>query len=255
MKSIFFLSLFVFVILASCTSDPSDLVNEELPLGKNDITLVQRISDTEDDILFLNLHEDETTSIEALEKFAEETPINYLYLSHSGERRITFKHKRQLFSIDPNRIFTDAGRKKTLTDGGNYTEKGEREVRKFAKKFLKRLQDKTAIVAMHNNTDSNYSILSYLPDGDEAQNTKHVYINDNMDPDDFIYTTDEQIYKAMVKRNVNVILQDNANFVDDGSLSVYCGIEGIRYINIETEHGHLNEQLDFMQLLDSLLRE
>ena len=50
---------------------------------------------------------------------------------------------------------------------------------------------------MHNNTDVNYSIKSYLPEGDEAQNTKEVYINDQMDPDDFIYTTEKSFYDKL----------------------------------------------------------
>ena len=41
-------------------------------------------------IIFLNLHENEQTSIEALKKYAPDTAISYTYLEHGGERRISF---------------------------------------------------------------------------------------------------------------------------------------------------------------------
>ena len=199
------------------------------------------------------MHENETTSIEAMKKYNQEEAINYIYLEHKGERRINFSINSSNYSIDPNRIFTSTGRKLTLKDGGLFTDEGEKRTAQFANKLLSHLKNKSAIIAMHNNTPDNYSIQSYLPDSSEARNTTALYINPEMDPDDFIYTTDEVIYKAMVKHKVNVILQDNQKFVDDGSLSVYCGINGIRYVNIETEHGHLQKQLELMQLIHNIM--
>src|SRR5690606_32862496 len=104
-----------------------------------------------------------------------------------------------------------------------------------------------------NNTDINYSIKSYLPDGDEAKNTKDIYINDEMDPDDFIYTTDQVFFEKLKSKKINVILQDNKNFVNDGSLSVYCGINEILYINIEAQLGHFKEQLRLIEIVMSIL--
>ena len=40
-----------------------------------------------------------------------------------------------------------------------------------------------------------------------------------------------------------MILQDNENCIDDGSLSVYCGKRNIPYANVEAEDGHLTEQI------------
>ena len=39
-----------------------------------------------------------------------------------------------------------------------------------------------------------------------------------------------------------MLLQNNARVTADGSLSVYAGIKGIDYINIETEHGKKDQQ-------------
>jgi hypothetical protein len=109
------------------------------------------------------------------------------------------------------------------------------------------------LIALHNNTDSNYSILSYADDGSEAQNTGELFVNSKEDPDDFIYTTDKELFAFLKSKNVNVILQSEEAFVDDGSLSVYCAINGVRYANIETEHGHLSKQTELLNLLAEFL--
>lgn len=249
------------LILANCASPspPNDKEFDEsrveLPLWDEEVALMAHITDTSDHVLFLNVHEDETTSISALRKYAKNHDINYLYLTHTGERRIEYTIDGEHYSTDPNRMFTNQGRKKTLEDGENYNVTADLALKDFANRFLNEIKDAEVIVAMHNNTDENYSIQSYLPEGDEAQNTDKLFINPEMDPDDFIYTTDAEIYAALMIKKINVILQDNENFVDDGSLSVYCGMNNIRYINIETQHDHLKQQLKFMELILSIVRE
>jgi len=221
----------------------------ELHCGSASIQLVHYTATMSRQVTFLNVHEDEQTSIQALENFALEHPINFCYFRHSGERRIQFSVNDSSCSIDPNRMFTNEGRRKTLENGGFLSPAAERELQIFANSFLNKLPKAEVIVALHNNTPDNYSIQSYLPDSSEAQNTGLLYINPEMDPDDFIYTTDSLLFSLFRKHKVNAILQDPSNFVDDGSLSVYCGLNKMRYINIETEHGHLKEQLELLELL------
>ncbi len=225
----------------------------KIKLGDSFISVVQSPHQGSP-IQFLNLHENEQTSIQALQRCTSHK-LNYFYLSHSGDRRIKFSINEQQFSVDPNRIFTPSGRKKTLNDGGKFTKDAESEVAQFAEKLTTRLKDKSVIIAVHNNTEENYSIKSYAPRGSEAANTKSVYINDNMDPDDFVYTTDLTVYDALSAQGINVILQDNSTMVDDGSLSIYCGLNDIRYINIETQHGHLEEQLRLMEIILEILNQ
>jgi hypothetical protein len=200
------------------------------------------------------MHENEKTSINAIRTYAKEHRINYIYLKHTGERRITFE-LQGTYSFDPNRIFTPKGRKATLLDGKNHSDSAQKTVAQFAKDILFELKNKKTIIAMHNNTDKNYSIQSYMPDSSEAVNTKDLFINPDMDPDDFIYTTVPKFYDAMVRKGINVILQDNQNFADDGSLSVYCGINDVQYINIETEHYHLEKQLELMTIIHAIILE
>jgi hypothetical protein len=216
---------------------------KSIKIGENSIQILHQFGDLSDKILFLNVHEDEQTSIDVVNHYAEENPLHFVRLKHEKTRRISFGIKNKSYSVDPNRIYTRKGRRKTLKDGGKFSYKASKSVKELANEILAYLSDRTVIIAMHNNTDVNYSIKSYLPEGDEAQNTKEVYVNPEMDPDDFVYTTDELFYKKLKNRKINVILQDNKKYVNDGSLSVYCGKNGIPYINIEAQQGHFDEQL------------
>jgi len=40
---------------------------------------------------------------------------------------------------------------------------------------------------------------------------------------------------------------------DDGSMSVYCGSRGIRYINIEAQMGDESNQMDMLEALYTIL--
>lgn len=223
-------------------------------LGDTTIEIVEHWGNSRERIIFLNVHEDETTSIQTLKAYSEKDSIDYFYLHHQETRRLTFKLKGKKYSVDPNRIFTKKGRKKSLKDGGKYSRKANRIVKNLALQIVGRLPKGYTVVALHNNTDVEYSIKSYMPGGDEAQNTKSLFINEEMDPDDFIYTTDEYFFDALKTKGINVILQDNEFFVNDGSLSVYCGKKNIPYLNIETQKGHFNEQMDLMEIVVQLIQ-
>jgi len=216
-------------------SQSSNQMREKIQIGETTIEFVIQKVELSTSIIFLNLHEDETTSIEALQAFSEMEPLPYFYLNHEQTRRIRFIIKEKTFDIDPNRIFTRRGTKK------------------LAKAILDKIPTDKTVVAVHNNTDVAYSIKSYEPGGDEYQNTKEVYVNSEMDPDDFIYTTEKKFYDAFKSRGINVILQDNQKYVNDGSLSVYCGKRGIPYINIETQKGHFDAQMHLIQVTSEVV--
>lgn len=223
-----------------------------IALGDNTIQVYSKLI-KEDPVLFVNLHEDENTSVEALYRTYLKKPISFMHLVHTGERRIWFEHHDTAHSIDPNRIFTPLGREKTLRDSLNYSQSGMFYSSLLADTLLNFMAGKEWVIAVHNNTNENYSIRSYLEGGDEAANASKVYYNPSADEDDFVYTTDEALYEFLEAKGVNVILQDNSDNIDDGSLSIYCGARGIRYANVETEHGHLSKQLQLLDLIIAFL--
>lgn len=210
----------------------------------------------EDKVLFINVHEDEVTSIETTEEYAKTEPIHFLRIYHEGTRRLNFTLKSKSYSVDPNRIYTAKGRRKTLKDGGRYSLAASRQVKMFATEILADINKKQVVIAMHNNTDENYTIKSYLPGGDESANTTAIHVNPEMDADDFIYTTVPAYFEAFKSKNINVILQNDKKFVNDGSLSVYCALNGINYINIEAQKGHFEEQLQLIkEVMDVINRK
>ena len=256
MRSFLFVFLITFIAVGCGTSRnrAEHLTGWTLiAMGEDSVKIAESFNDTLSKIIYLNLHEDEQTSIKAIQKYARKQAINYFYLHHTGARRITFHVRGREYSVDPNRIYTDTGRRRTMDDGGHFSPLGNIIVTDLADEITSILASKNWVITLHNNTPDNYSILSYLPGAEEAKNTKHVNVNPKMDPDDFVYTTDEALYLKLKENEVNVILQDNTGFVDDGSLSVFCGMTSKPYANIETEHGHLKEQIKLLKLVSKLV--
>lgn len=228
-------------------------MKKSIVLGDTIIILSQEYKTESQSILFLNIHEDESTSIEAIHHFAKTTQLNFAYLQHNKTRRIYFSAKQTTFSIDPNRIYTKKGRKASLQPIKLLSFKAQKIAKKLAKEIINLVNQYSIIVTMHNNTDVNYSIKSYLPGEDESQNTADVFVSKNWDADDFVYTTSKVYFDYLKQADVNVILQDNTNFVNDGSLSVYCGKKEIPYLNIEAQKGHLKEQIRLVEIVYGML--
>ena len=247
------LILILFLGSTIAFSQSSKLMNKTIKLSKTKIELKQFNNAKSNNILFLNVHQDEQTSIDAIQAFAKDIPLNFAYLHHKNTRRIEYQIGKHFYTVDPNRIYTKQGREKTIETNHKVTLRSKLVAKKLAKEIIGLIKKYKIIVTLHNNSDVNYSIKSYLPGGDEAENTADVFINPNMDADDFIYTTEKKYFDYLKQANYNVILQDNTNFVNDGSLSVYCGINNIPYINIEAQLGHYNEQLDLIKVIYEML--
>ena len=100
---------------------------------------------------------------------------------------------------------------------------------------------------MHNSTDGDYCINSILESSYENSDIEAIHINPTRDEDDFYLVTQKEKFDYFKERGYNVVLQDNLNAEDDGSLSVYCGRKNIDYINIECENGHVREQVEMIK--------
>ena len=205
------------------------------------------------DVIFLNVHEDEQTSIEAIQEIRNSIPVDFAYLHHNGNRNIDFELGKKKFEFDPNRIYTFKGRRATLKKFGKFSFRANKEVKKLDQAINDLIANYKIVVTLHNNTDVNYTIKSYDVGGDESENTKDLNIVDTWDADDFIYTTHQPYFSECKKRGLNVILQDNDACVNDGSLSVHCGINSIPYINVEAQKGHLKEQIELIRIIIDLL--
>lgn len=235
-----------------------DIKEEIIPIKIGDTTIkivVNKSSVASPVYLYFNMHDNENTAVEATKEIINKYGGTLIELQADGQRLIRFSLNKKQYTFDPNRIFTEIGIKKTLNMYGDYAPEAQTEVSNFANKLSKDyFQNTKLLIAVHNNTDGNYSIKSYEKGQEFGNDAKLVYSNSDMDADDFFFVTEEKYYKILSENKNNVALQDNVKVTDDGSLSVYCGYKNISYINVESEHNHLKEQVKMLKTLQDLVK-
>ena len=232
----------LYLWLCSCYAQPSPK-NKEI---KCDAKIEREYADGSTSIAFIHLHANETTALNAVRQFLERNKGSLFYVKHREERNISLVLNDSVFQFDPNRMFTSAGRKAHLSP---YSAAADSVVKMFANEIVSELHSYHMIISVHNNTSSNFSISSYKKGGEFESEASRVYINRKMDEDDFVFTTDENIFDKCRKQKLNVVLQDNVRRTDDGSLSVYCSNVRLFYVNIEAEFGHADQQLKMLRFI------
>jgi hypothetical protein len=202
------------------------------------------------DIVCINLHDNEFTSVQAARSVLEEKGGVLIKLDNNRQRVIRFRLKGEIYAFDPNRVFSRTGIAQTLTENSSVDTEAIAEIEKFAIRLLNLIPDETTcIVALHNNSDNAYSIKSYLPGKDREKDACKVHANNKQDIDDIILTTDSILFKKMADSGYNSIWQHNERAKKDGSLSVWYGEKNKRYINIETQHGRLTQYIEMIRKL------
>ena len=215
-----------------------------LPLNGADIQLLVFGSDSSD-VLLYNMHDNENTSALAGRVISQHYMGQYYELMHTGERNISFLFGEDSIHIDPNRIYTDTGvwlqlAKNKITDTLAY-----RLVASWRDSLLHILdiKDRALVIALHNNTQDNYSFMSYMPGEEYEKEAFALYKGCTPDYDDFFFVTDQDILHTLSIGQYNTVLQANETMTDDGSLSVYCAQLGIPYVNVEAQYGHIWRQM------------
>ena len=266
MKPLFYTSLFLYVCIYPYVKEsigfakptPTTITVTEktifYKLAENTIPIRIQQYGERDDIVFINLHDDEATSVDAARRILEEYGGMLIKLENHTQRNIRFRLGQFTYKVDPNRIFSKEGIKKSLEQLGRTSDKAIDEASKLGERILELMPAQVeCIIALHNNTPGQFSAIEYAPGNKRATDSKTVYINPDQDADDFFLTTDNELYEKLADKGYNTILQDNKNCTDDGSLSVYCGKKNIRYVNCETEHGKSNQYFEMMKTLFAVL--
>lgn len=180
-------------------------------------------------------------------------------------RRLRFNLRGKNYSVDPNRVFTENGRR-----CGGLPPEAESAVKAFADGLLelifapggKRLRDGEGfVVAVHNNRDfdeksdadkaGDLTAVAFVRGGTSRALTRGafqeqaagVYLsNREADDDNFVILSTTQLLGQFADRGFNVVLQrpaaelrDEKCGVDDGSLSVYSAFENIPYVCLEAD--------------------
>ena len=256
-RIIFFLVAFIIAQPVKSQENISTAV-EEIGCGDVMIHFVTSCSSDLPEIRFIHVHENEKTAVQVaynmLDKYGKGCFSTW---KTQDDRYVSFTMGSGNYKFDPNRIFSEKGRRETLDSNGDYSQEAADAVAVVAELFEKNYVDSNRlVVAMHNNTnDGGLTIRSYAKGGDYSKDAKKVYINKTRDVDDFFITTDERIYDFLKKKKFNIMLQDNANANDDGSLSIYAAAKGIAYLNVEAEHGHLQQQTEMMRMVFEMIRQ
>lgn len=197
----------------------------------------------------INVHDDEDTSAAAGKIVVSEHGGRLIELAHTGRRHIRFGWNGGTFRFDPNRIFSDAGIRATLSRQGAWTEAAHDIVKDFATQYLDHfgLEREPVIIALHNTAEGSYSVRSYRAGAEHAAAAAAIHVSARRSPFDFFYVTDARFFEWLKQRDFNVVLQDNACVPDDGSLSVHFAWRGVPYVNIEAERGHLDAQIEMVR--------
>src|SRR5690606_3381787 len=116
-------------------------------------------------VYFLNLHDNENTSVEAALEVMKTLPGRLVEIKHTGERLIAFSVGNRSYQFDPNRMFTPEGRRATLNRYGSFSLAAEKAVAVFADTVLQvyGIDRAGCLVTLHNNTNNGFSAKSYLP--------------------------------------------------------------------------------------------
>ncbi len=201
--------------------------------------------------VFISLHDAEKTGQRVVLSYIKKNHAAFIHIENNKQRLIRFNHGKNNYVFDPNRIFSKKGIRATLKLYGNYSRPAAVKVKNFASVILHQLARATTIIAMHNNSNGNYSLHSYLKGGKLFKDAKLVNQVRGEDADDFFLTNSRQLFKRLKAKNFNIVLQNNRDVLDDGSLSVYYRNKNKRYINIEAQKGHFSKQA---AMLRSLMR-
>lgn len=201
-------------------------------------------------------------------------------------RRLKFMLNGAAYSIDPNRIFTENGRV-----CGSLSGDVDAAVKTFAEAILKILMPPDGkvlgdgerfLVALHNNTDadardntarlSDLTAFSFTRAASDLQishstyqgQAEGVYLsNTEYDEDNFVFVTNSKLFTAFMERGFHVVIQAvpaklawKDCSVDDGSLSVYSGKNGIPYVNLEADAANgLYRQRTMIEAVYQLLQQ
>jgi hypothetical protein len=247
-----------FAVLPARASQDADVTTARRPLRLGEATVDVVISERPGSKhVFCNLHDDENTAVEAGLIVLGRSGGRLVELQHGGKRDVTFRLGGETFAVDPNRVFTPEGVRRTLGKLSRRTTEAEQAVERFARDLLSiyAIERADVVIALHNSTEGRYSALSYEKGGEFASDAAEVFIKEGSDPDDFFFVTERAVFDAVRRRGYNVVLQDNRRVTDDGSLSVYCGRAGVRYINVEAQHGHRDQQVAMILALRDVLEE
>jgi formamidopyrimidine-DNA glycosylase len=200
----------------------------------------------------VHLHANEITAKEVAVSYLEHYGGQLISIENGVQRNVQFRLNNNTYEFDPNRMFTKEGVEQSLQLYSKVDNEAITAIAAFAKNIWQLIPDTSLIVALHNNTNAQYSVLDY-ESGILKDDAKSVYLHHENDTDNFIFTTDIRIFDYFKQSKINAVLQKNITTVNDGSMSIVLGRQNRSYVNIEAEHGQRSIQLNMLMKLHEFL--
>ena len=226
-------------------------------LTLNDLTVnLVKYSYGKPTISMLAIHDDEDTGVKAAFEYIRFSGGSIIDSQYGDVRNFKLTNDGESFQTDPNSIYTKKGIPIGILKFGPVDDDVVKMLERAGKSILKLYDpDKLGyIFTLHNNGDGGFGIGSYLKGNELESTADSVHVNIVADPDDLILVTELSLFNKLKKENVNVVLQSN-NAPDDGSLSIYAHQKKIPYINVEVQHGHIEDNLKLIETAVKALYE
>ncbi|HUU12907.1 MAG TPA: hypothetical protein VM182_04245 [Terriglobia bacterium] len=235
---------------------------ETLPIGDSTIQ-VRIVGDLSSPIRYVVIHGDEETAPQAAELHLQRYGGALIQLVNPGKRLVTFRlpELRFTYDFDPNRIFTRTGLERTLRARNRRTRQSRfprlfAAVQEFADRFLNLLVEPRVkgqgLIAVHNNgtsPNSDFSFETFVNSRGYFPGVEAMQYRRNHSPYNLFVVTDAADYDALAARGLNVVLENSELASDDGSLSVFCGRQRIRYANVEGRMGEVGKHVEMLDTL------
>ncbi len=274
LKNIFLFNLVIFMNISWAQS--LDTLVKTITLGEDTVYL-KVYTKPGKNIVYAHVHENEEASLAAGMEILNKHGGKLFTLSHSIDttnRNVTFDYKKTTFQFDPNRIYTKndsvlVNNIKVINGKGKVDAKVKKDVRNLANLIWKETMGSDLIVALHNNKNTpatfktlwffinnyepeSYSITSYIKkseySSDSNKSCAEIYINPRLNNSEFFIVTEQRDFDLFLQKRYSVVLQ-NADPVDDGSMSVFAFKNHRRYINAEAKMGKIAEQTEMLELI------
>lgn len=245
-NNLFFCSV-ILLIISSINLSGNNEINNFLDIAGVKFEILKN---GESNRRYIWIHGDEKTSELLIRKYLMEND-GTAYLINSAEREVLING----YIIDPNRIFTNDGVKKSLIKLNKNISKLDINktielINNDRDSFFESISPPEGglLIALHNNIRE-YSIDNEIPLS-TAVSLKNM---DHPDHHNFFICTNKEDYNLLKESPFNVVLQDKQIENDDGSLSWYASRKNIRFINIETRLGYLSTQSKMLKYVNENL--
>lgn len=206
-----------------------------------------------------------SSEINGLEAARAEVKGQIVYLGGNTNRNLRIKTDGRTFEIDPNNAFSQSGIQQDFIE--KYGSSTWQSLSPSARNAILTASSEVTnqlsanvfsgnkpVLALHQNYNGGFGINSYRDDSKFSRFAEEVYVNPREDPDDFAYVNTKPLFEALKSRGINVVLQNNNQNLDDGSISYAATRRNVPYVNFEVQHNKAQKQGEMIKVLNDLVK-